>query len=194
MAPTSGTTAGITWRSPLGARSRTRGLFTVWPAACQRKTDSTVSRASDIGRSWVTSASVSKRTRPISASPREARHEAPVEAAGRTLPKRYDGVARGTHGASKVVQIPPPQPFPLRPRAPLLEEQPRAVHVVVRQMLKPDGDLDEPLKRLARGALRPDPVRLQEFVHLEEEPRVEETPRLVQHLRKPRLGRRQPPM
>src|SRR3990172_8202797 len=175
MAPTSGTTAGITWRSPLGARRRTRGLFTAWPAACQRKTDSTVSRARDMGRSRATSASVRSRIRPISASPRET------------------GRYAQTNGAVKAAQIPPFELFPLCLRASFLQEHPRSFKVPVREMLEPDGHLDKPLERLARGTLRPQPVRLQELVHLEEQPRVEEIARLVQRLREPRLGRRRRP-
>src|SRR5262249_39711996 len=46
--------------------------------------------------------------------------------------------------------------------------------VAVGEMLKPDGDLDQPLEREAIASLRGHPARFQEFVHLEVEPRVEE--------------------
>ncbi len=55
---------------------------------------------------------------------------------------------------------------------PLGEEAPRPAPVAVRQVMEGDRDLDHALERLALGARRRLPHRLENLVHLEEEPLV----------------------
>ena len=80
---------------------------------------------------------------------------------------------------------------------PSVEERPRPLVVPVLQMMKRDRDLDQPLERRPHRVRRPEPGRLEQLVHLEEEPVIRERRRPAEKPRQvvavPVLAGRRPP-
>ena len=80
----------------------------------------------------------------------------------------------GAHGTRERREVEGGEGTDRKPLTALVEQRACAGDVAVRQVLIADGDLDEPLERLALRPRGRSPIGLEELVHFEAEPAVEE--------------------